>query len=304
LLELRSALSVKWFALLCGEGALQIFELRSAHAVSSRTVSFSVGQSGALALGNVEEGTIAYIHAVDLEAAAVLPRVPHLLIAKPTVAVEGTLFVVRVDVVKVFPTGVVVQFGLHALVRQIVEVGREARFENVALDGDHFAVEKPHEVLSADVENAVSGLVVLVDLHAPGLEQRFDVVLTEESLRYLEAAAAAESSINVVDAHHGVADDVVISAEHFIGEMLYRVDLTRTDLRVVHLDAVAEEQPVHLFDLVAGAKDALVSPVVLQIVAADPLAHFLIQICQRGLEAVARRQVLLKLLSRHQSISE
>lgn len=101
---------------------MNVLKFGRAHTVSCRAVGLTIGQSGTLALGDVEEGPIADVHAIDLDTASVLPGMSNLLVTEPGVAIQGALFIIRVDVVKVFPADEVIHFVLHALMRQVVEV--------------------------------------------------------------------------------------------------------------------------------------------------------------------------------------
>lgn len=101
---------------------MKFLKFRRAHAVSCRTVGVAIGQSGTLTLGNVKEGPVADVQAIDLDTASVLPGMPNLLVTEPGVAIEGALFIIRVDVVKVFPAGELIHFCLHTFMRQVVEV--------------------------------------------------------------------------------------------------------------------------------------------------------------------------------------
>lgn len=177
-------------------------------------------------------------------------------------------------------------------------------FEHVTRDVDHFPVQKLHEVLATHVKHVVSRLIVLVHLHATSVEQSIDIVFAEERLSYFEAATAAEGSVNVVDAYDGVTDHVVVSTQHLWCELVQREDFAWADLSVVHLDTVTEEEFVYLLDLGARSENAFVSPKVFQIITTDPFVNLLVLVCQRCLEAVSWREVLLKLISRDQSISK
>ena len=145
---------------------------------------------------------------------------------------------------------------------------------------------------------------MLVHLHAASAEQFFNVVFTEERGAYLEASASTECPVNVVNANDCVSNDMVIVSKHAFRDLVHWHDLAWANLGVVHLNAVAQEELVHLFDVCAGAKDAFVAPVVLQVVATNPLTSLLIHVCQSGLEAVGVRQGFFKLSFRYQRIAE
>ena len=145
---------------------------------------------------------------------------------------------------------------------------------------------------------------MLMHLHATSAEQFFNIVFTEERGAYLEASASTEGPVNVVDANDCVSNDMMIVSKHAFRDLVHWHDLAWANLGVVHLNAVAQEELVHLFDVCAGAKDAFVAPVVFQVVAANPLIRLLIHVCQCGLEAVLVRQCFLKLSFRYKRIAE
>ena len=78
----------------------------------------------------------------------------------------------------------------------------------------------------------------------------------------------------------------MVVTEHLRRDLMERKHLTWTDLRVVEFNAAAEEQLMHLFNLLAGAKDTFVAPEMLEIVAADPLGCSLVSIGHCCLETV------------------
>jgi len=175
--------------------------------------------------------------------------------------------------------------------REIVEVGAEVGLEHVAPNFDDIAVEEVHKVFTADVENVVASLVVLVHLHAASTEEFWDVIIAEESRGNFEATTTTESPINVIGANDGVTNDVMVTAEHLRRQLIHRVDLARADLCVINFYAMAKEQLVELLNLSACTKQALVAPEVLKIIATDPLASFLVQVSKRGFEAMPVRKV-------------
>ena len=59
---------------------------------------------------------------------------------------------------------------------------------------------------------------------------------------------------------------------------------------------------MHLFDLFARTKDALIPPEILQVIPADPLASALVLICHGSHEAVLLWQVILELLLSNQRV--
>lgn len=79
-------------------------------------------------------------------------------------------------------------------------------------DLDDVAVQQPHEVITAHIEDVVAMGVVLVNLHAPSVEQIRNIIITEECLCYFEATAAAEGTEDVADSEDGVANDVMVVA--------------------------------------------------------------------------------------------
>ncbi len=58
---------------------------------------------------------VANILTLDFEAVSVLPGVSDLQIADPIMTIQGTLFLIGVQLVNVTPTGPVVLLGLNAL---------------------------------------------------------------------------------------------------------------------------------------------------------------------------------------------
>lgn len=61
----------------------QILDFGVANTIGSWAVGVAVLESGALALRDFNEGLVAHIHAVDFDAAAMLPGVPNLQVAQP-----------------------------------------------------------------------------------------------------------------------------------------------------------------------------------------------------------------------------
>ena len=82
---------------------------------------------------------VAEITSIDVEAASVLPSMSNLKVANPRLAVEGALFLVRVQFVDITPTSPLVMFSLNAFVGQVIEIRREASFEHVAINTNDFA---------------------------------------------------------------------------------------------------------------------------------------------------------------------
>ena len=167
-------------ALLVRKVLVQIFNLGVANAVSGRTIGLAVVERGALAVSDLDEVLVADIVTVDGKAAAVLPSVPHLQVADPRVAVESALFFLRVEMIEISPAGEVISLRLDTLMREIVEIGAEVSLEHVVTNLHHFAVEELHKVLSTNVENVMTGVVVLVNLHAAGVEEFRDRIFAEE----------------------------------------------------------------------------------------------------------------------------
>ena len=131
---------------------LEVLKLRCADAKRRWAESLAVFQGGTLALGDVHECRVAHIDAVDLQAAAVLPRVANIQVAEPAGAVEGALLILRVQVVQVVPAEHLIFFCLVALVRQVVKVGRERGLQHVTVNVHDLAVQQAHEVLPADIK--------------------------------------------------------------------------------------------------------------------------------------------------------
>ena len=69
------------------------------------------------------EVMITHIHAVDLEAFAVLPSMSDLEIAEPRLTVQGAFFFLLVKCINFLPASVPVLFSHDALVRQVIEIG-------------------------------------------------------------------------------------------------------------------------------------------------------------------------------------
>ena len=145
---------------------------------------------------------------------------------------------------------------------------------------------------------------MLVYLHAAGPEKLSDVVLAEEGRCYLEATAAAESSGDVTVANDSVANDAVVIAKHLWCDLAEFKDLTGADLSLVNVNTATKEEFVHLFDFLAGAEDALVSPKVFEVVSADPLTSALVLVGQGRLEAMLFGEMRLKLALGYQGVSE
>ena len=145
---------------------------------------------------------------------------------------------------------------------------------------------------------------MLVYLHAAGPEELSDVVFAEEGRRYLETAAAAESSGDVTDSNDGITDDTVVVAKHLRCNLAEFKDLTRANLSLVNVNTATKEEFVHLFDFLAGAEDTLVSPEVFEVVSTDPLTSALVLVGQGRLEAVLFWEMCLKLAPGYQGVSE
>mmetsp|Transcript_31292 Transcript_31292/g.38706 ORF Transcript_31292/g.38706 Transcript_31292/m.38706 type:complete len:220 (-) Transcript_31292:260-919(-) len=216
-----------------------------------------------------------------------LPGVSDLEVAKPRRSIKCALLVVGVERLQVLPAQEVIRLVLHALVRVVIEIGREMSLEHVTIHADHVAVHQAHEVLTAHIKHVVTRVVMLMHLHAASTEEGRDVVLAEERRSYFEAATTTECTIDVIFADNGIADHMVVLPEHLLRNVIEWVDLAWADLRVVELDAVAQEQLVQFFNFGAGTEEALVSPEVLEVITAHPLIDFLIQVSQRCLETVA-----------------
>jgi len=65
-------------ALLARQVIVQVFNFWVANAVGCRAVGIAVLEAGTLALCNFNKGLVANVHAINLDAAAVLPGVPNL----------------------------------------------------------------------------------------------------------------------------------------------------------------------------------------------------------------------------------
>lgn len=231
------------------------------------------------------EVMVTNIHAIDLEALAVLPGVANLQVAEPRGAVKGALLLLAVETVDILPARVVAILSLDALMREVIEVRAELCLEHVIVDVDHVAVHDTHEVLSAHIEDVVACGVVLVHLHAASLEQIGDVVLTEECRCYFEASSTAESSRNIVNSNDGVTDDYMVLSEHLRGDVVKMDDLTWADLGLKDVDAGSKEELVHLLDLLTSSKNALVPPEVLEVISADPFTRALVLVSKGRHEA-------------------
>lgn len=156
---------------------------------------------------------------------------------------------------------------------------------------DQLTVHQAHEVIAANVEHVVASLVMLVNLHAAGLEQVRDVVLAEVGLRYLKTSASAESSSEVRDADDCVTEDAVVVTKHLRRDLAEFIDLAGANFCVVNVNTAAKEEFVHLLDLLAGAEDTFVPPEVLEVVSANPLTCALVFVSHGRLEAVPRGKV-------------
>ncbi len=159
----------------------------------------------------------------------------------------------------------------------------------MTIDTDDIAVQESHKVLTTNIEDTVSSVIMLVHLHATSAEQLWDIIIAEESRAYFEAAAATESPIDIILADDCVADNMMVGTEHSFSDLLKRHHSTWANLSIVDLNAVSKEQLVHLFDLCASTKNALIAPVVLKIIATNPLACFLLQVSQGCLETMSVR---------------
>ncbi len=159
----------------------------------------------------------------------------------------------------------------------------------MTIDTDDITVQESYKVLTANIEDAVPSVIMLVHLHATSAEQLRDIIVTEECRAYFEAATATESPVDIVLANDCVADNMVVIAEHSFCNLLQRHHSTWANLSIVDLDTVSKEKLVHLFDFSASAKNALIAPVVFKIIAANPLACFLLQVSQGCLEAMSVR---------------
>ena len=158
------------------------------------------------------EVMVAHIHAVDLEAFAVIPSMSDLEIAEPRLTVQGAFFFLLVKRVNILPASVPVLLSHDALVRQVVEIGGEVSLENMILNSHNIAVQETHEVFTADIEYVVARSVMLVHLHAASAEQVRYVVFTEESLCNLEAATTSESPMDVTHSDDRISNHVMVIA--------------------------------------------------------------------------------------------
>ncbi len=174
----------------------------------------------------------------------------------------------------------------------------------MTIDTDDIAVQESHKVLATNIEDAVSSLIMLVHLHAASTEQLGDIIVAEESRAYFEAATAAESPVDIILANDCVTDNMVVDTEHAFCNLVQRHHSTWADLSIVDLNTVSKEKLVHLFNFSASTKDALIAPVVFEIIAANPLTCFLLQVSQGCLEAMSARESILHLISSHKSISK
>ena len=102
-----------------------------------------------------------------------------------------------------------------------------------------------------------------------------DIVVTEESLSNLKASSTTESSENITFANDCISDHSVIISEHLMCDRVQWKYLAWADACSHDVYAVAEEEFVYFFYLFTYAEDALVSPVVLKIITADPFASSL-----------------------------
>ena len=281
---------------------LQVRKLGRAFTICTWAQCFSAFQCDTFALSHILEFMVANILTLDFEAVSVLPGVSDLQIADPIISIQGTLLLIGVQLVNVTPTSPVVLLGLNALMRQVIEIRGETCFQNVTIDTDDIAVQESHEVLTTNIEDTVSRVIMLVHLHAASAEQLRDIIITEESRAYFEAATATESPIDIILADDCVTDDMMVGTQHSFSDLLKRHHSTWANLGIVDLNAVSKEQLVHLFDLCASTKDALIAPVVLKIVATNPLACFLLQVSQGCLETMSVRQCIFHLISSNKSI--
>ena len=97
------------------------------HAESSRAKLDSL-YIRAASLSDVMEVFTACLQVIDPEAVSVLPGVLDLMVAKPGLTIERTLFVFFVELGDVFPAGIVGIMSHDALVREIVEISRVNSF--------------------------------------------------------------------------------------------------------------------------------------------------------------------------------
>ena len=105
-----------------------------------------------------------------------------------------------------------------------------------------------------------------------------DIIFTEECLSYLEASTTSECSKDVTVANNCIANDSVVIAKHLMSDLMQRMDFTGADLSIIDINTLPKEESMHLLNFFAGAEDALVTPVVLEIIAADPLRSSLVGI--------------------------
>ena len=94
---------------------LEIFNSRRALTIRRWTVTLSVSQCDALALGDKMEVMITHIHAIDFQAFTVLPSMSDLKIAKPRLTIESTLFFLFVQRIDILPARIPVVLRLDAL---------------------------------------------------------------------------------------------------------------------------------------------------------------------------------------------
>ena len=174
----------------------------------------------------------------------------------------------------------------------------------MTINTDDITVQESHKVLTTNIEDTVSSVIMLVHLHAASVEQLRDVIVTEESGAYFEAATPTESSVDVILANDCVADNMMVVAKHSFSDLLERHHSTWANLSIVDLNTVSKEKLVHLLNFSASTKNALIAPVVLEIIATNPLACFLLQVSQGCLEAMSMRQSIFHLLSSNESISK
>ena len=60
--------------------------------------------------------------------------------------------------------------------REVIEIRAEMCFEHVGTNVDHIAVEQMHKIFSANIENIVARLVMLMHLHAASTEELRDII--------------------------------------------------------------------------------------------------------------------------------
>jgi hypothetical protein len=138
--------------------------------------------------------------------------------------------------------------------------------------------------------------IMRVYMLASCLQDVHHIIVADESMSHLQTPATPESSTQMAHTQDPIPKDPLVRTQHLRREIGQVNDIAWTNMGLVEVDALSQQNLVQLVHVITGAKQAFVLPEFDQVMVAHPLVHILMLICYVHLHAVVRWQVLIELV--------